>query len=277
MQGKICLVTGATDGIGFVTAMELARHGADVILHGRNAEKGKRVIELIREQTGKSVRLILADFAAIDEVRKLAREVGDSLERLDVLVNNAGRAASADRELSKDGFEMIFAVNHLAPFLLTNLLLGKLKNAPKARVITVSSDAHKFRPLFDIDDLMCDKVRPIKSYGRSKFANILFSNEMARRLQGTGITSNAAHPGIVRTSFGNEAAFTRIFYGVAAPVIKTPEQGAQTNIYLAVSPEVEGKTGGYWANCKPGKPHPATQNADVARRLWEESARLVGL
>lgn len=277
MQGKICLVTGATDGIGLITARELARQGAEVIIHGRSADKGRRAVEQIKQQTGNTVRFIQADFASLDEVRRLAREVNDSVDRLDVLVNNAGRAAAATPEVSKDGYEMIFAVNHLAPFLLTHLLLDKLKNAPSARVVNVSSVAHKFKPLFDIDDLMSKKVKPLNTYSRSKFANILFSNELAKRLVGTNITSNALHPGTIRSNFGNEATLTRVFYKLAAKLLKTPEQGAQTNIYLATSPEVEGKTGGYYADCKLAPTHPKVQEAGLAERLWDESEKLTGL
>lgn len=278
MQGKICLVTGASDGIGLVTARELARLGAEVILHGRTADKGRRAVEQIQEQTNNpAVRFIQAEFASLDEVRRLADEVSTSVDRLDVLVNNAGRAAAATPESSEDGFEMIFAVNHLAPFLLTDLLMDKLKNAPTARVVNVSSVAHKFKPLFDIDDLMSKKVKPINTYSRSKFANILFSNELAKRIEGTGITSNALHPGTIRSNFGNEATVTRIFYKYAAPLLKNPEQGAKTNIYLATSPEVEGKSGGYYADCKPAVTDPEVQKSGLGERLWEESEKLIGL
>ncbi|MFA5495761.1 MAG: SDR family oxidoreductase [Porticoccaceae bacterium] len=277
MQDKICLVTGASDGIGLITARELVRQGAEVVIHGRSADKGRHAVAEIERQTGKTVRFIQGDFASLGAVRDLARQVGDSVPRLDVLVNNAGRAASTVREVSQDGYEMIFAVNHLAPFLLTHLLLDKLKAAPTARVVNVASVAHKFKPLFDIDDLMSEKIKPINTYSRSKFANILFSDELARRLAGTAITSNALHPGTIRSNFGNEATVTRIFYKFAAPLLKTPEQGALTNIYLAASPEVEGRTGGYYADCKPAEPHPATRDVEIARRLWEKSERLVGI
>lgn len=277
MNGKICLVTGATDGIGLVTAGVLAAQGAQVIIHGRNPEKGQRCVELIKQATGNSaVSFFQADFASLDQVRQMARELNDFVATLDVLVNNAGFASYATRKLSQDGYELTFAVNHLAPFLLTNLLLDKIRQADKARVVNVSSVAHKIKP-FDIDDLMSERVKPIYAYGRSKFANILFSNELAKRLDGTGVTSNALHPGTIRSNFGKEATITRIFYKYAAPFLKSPEQGAQTSIYLATSPDVENKTGGYYADCKLVEPDPSTKDPVLAQKLWIESEKLVGL
>ncbi|MDB6060975.1 MAG: hypothetical protein JWM78_1078 [Verrucomicrobiaceae bacterium] len=277
MENKICLVTGATDGIGFVTAKVLAQQGARVFIHGRNAEKGARCVEQIKQATGNNaVSFLLADFASLEQVRAVAATLNSSIDKLDLLVNNAGSASHATRELSKDGYELTFAANHLAPFLLTNLLLDKIRLAPHARIVNVSSTAHKIKP-FDIDDLMSERISPIYAYGRSKFANILFSNELAKRLSGTGITSNALHPGVVRTGFGKEATISRIFYMLAAPFLKTPEQGAATNIYLAISTEVENKSGGYYANCKLAEPDASTKTPGLAERLWRESEQLVGL
>lgn len=277
LQGKICLVTGATDGIGFITARELARQGADVIIHGRSADKGRKAIAAIQGETGKAPRFVQADFSSLEAVRQLGKELDDSLPRLDVLVNNAGRGPAASHELSKDGHELVFAVNHLAPFLLTNLLLDKLRATGTARVVNVSSVGHKFKPLFDIDDLMSEKVKPIHSYGRSKFANILFSNELARRMAGTDVTSNALHPGTIRSNFGHEATVTRIFYRLAGPLLKTPEQGARTMIYLATSPEVAGRSGGYYVDSKLAPTHPKVNEPGLAEALWAASERLVGL
>ena len=277
MQGKICLVTGATDGIGFVTARELARQGADVIIHGRSPEKGRKALEAIRRDTGTTPRFVQADFSALGEVRQLAAQLNDSLPRLDVLVHNAGRGPTASHELSQDGYELVFAVNHLAPFLLTNLLLDKLKAAGRARVVTVSSVGHTFKPLFDMDDLMSEKVKPIHSYGRSKFANILFSNELARRLADTGVTANALHPGTIRSNFGHEATVTRIFYKLAGPFLKTPEQGARTLIHLATAPELEDATGGYYVDSRPAATHPKVHEPGLGERFWTVSEQLVGL
>ena len=277
MDGKICLVTGATDGIGMVTARVLAEQGAQVIIHGRNPEKGLRCVEQIRKATGNdAISFFQADFASLDQVRRMARELNDFVAKLDVLVNNAGFASYANRKLSQDGYELTFAVNHLAPFLLTHLLLDKIKFAGRARVLNVSSVAHKIKP-FDIDDLMSERVKPIYAYGRSKFANILFSNELAVRLKGAGATSNALHPGMIRSNFGKEATITRLIYKLTAPFIKTPEQGAQTSIYLATSPDVENKTGGYYVDCKLAGPDPGTKDSALAQRLWIESEKLVGL
>src|SRR5690606_2190819 len=277
MAGKICLVTGATDGIGLETARALAGAGAEVIIHGRSAEKGARSIEAIALTAPEAkLSFVQADFSSLAQVREMADTLNARFDRLDVLVNNAGAAAHATHELSQDGYELAFAVNHLAPFLLTHLLMAKLTDAAHARVVNVSSLAHTMNAL-DIDDLMTRKVKPINAYARSKFANILFSNELARRGAGAGITSNALHPGVIASNFGKQATITRIFYKYAAAFMKTPVQGAQTSIYLAMSPEVEGRSGGYYANSKPAKVDPRTQDAELAQRLWAESARLTGV
>jgi NAD(P)-dependent dehydrogenase (short-subunit alcohol dehydrogenase family) len=277
LSGKICLVTGATDGIGLETAKALAQGGAEVIVHGRDAAKGGRSVDAIRTAApGAKIEFIQADFASLAQVRRMADTLNARLDKLDVLVNNAGSASFASRHLSQDGYELTFAVNHLAPFLLTNLLLEKLRRGGRARVVNVSSVAHKIKP-FDIDDLMSEKIKPLYAYGRSKFANILFSNELARRGASDGIASNALHPGTVRSNFGSEATITRLFYRYAAPLLKTPAQGARTSIYLAMAAAVEGRSGGYYADCKPAAADPRTQDPQLAARLWRESEKLVGL
>lgn len=278
MNKTTCLVTGATDGIGLETAVSLATRGANVIIHGRNRTKGRRALEIISERSlSNKLRYIHADFSSLDEVRAMAQELNDSVDKIDVLVNNAGAASASTRQYSQDGYELTFAVNHLAPFLLTNLLLDKLKAAEAARVVNVSSVAHSFKPLFDIDDLMSEKVKPLHAYGRSKFANILFSNELARRVKADGITSNAVHPGTIRSNFGKEAAVTRIFYRFAGPMLKTPEQGAETVIYLASSPAVARKTGGYYIDCELDFPDIHARDVRLAKKLWQASEQLVGL
>lgn len=277
MKNKICLVTGATDGIGYETAKALAFEGGEVLVHGRSTEKGAAAVRRLIDETGNQhIRFFHADFSSLDQVRKMAAAVNAEIDHLDVLVNNAGLAATVDYSVSADGYELTFAVNHLAPFLLTGLLLDKIIQAPAARVVNVSSVAHKMKP-FDIDDLMSKKIKPIYAYGRSKFANILFSHELARRLSATKATSNALHPGTIRSNFGKEATITRVFYRLAGPFLKTPVQGAQTSIYLAMSDDVQGQSGGYYADCKPAQASDATDDRALAERLWRESERLVGL
>lgn len=275
-NAKTYLITGATDGIGLETAIAVAHTGAAVIIHGRNAAKGEQAVERVKTETGnQQVSFVQADFASLSQVRAMAEALNQRLDSLDVLVNNAGTASTATYELSEDGYELTFAINHLAPFLLTQLLLPKLKKASNARIVNVSSVAHKFKPLFDINDLMSKQVKPINAYSRSKFANILFNNALVSRLEGTAITANVLHPGTIKSNFGKEATLTRVFYKLAGPLLKTPLQGAQTSIHLALSPEVEGKTGGYYVDSKLARPHPATEDAELAEQLWEQSEQLV--
>jgi len=277
MAGKICLVTGSTDGIGLEAAKTLASLGARVIIHGRNAEKGARALAAIKQLSPKAqVDFVRADYASLSEVRAMAAKVKSLVPHLDVLLNNAGASATGSLSQSADGYELTFAVNHLAPFLLTNLLFDTLKAAHRARVINVSSLGHTMAP-FDIDDLMTEKAKPLHAYFRAKFANILFSNELARRLQANGITSNALHPGTIKSNFGSESWQTAIFYKLARPFLKTVKQGAQTLIYLASSPEVEGKTGGYYVKCELKQPAKETDDKQLASKLWDKSEALVGL
>lgn len=277
MKDKICLVTGATDGIGLQTAKALSAMGATVYIHGRNREKGKHALKVITAETGNdSVYFLQADYSSLDDVRAMAAELNQKIERLDVLVNNAGASSTGSLSYSKEGYELTFAVNHLASFLLTQLLLEKLIAAKQARVVNVSSVGHKFAP-FDINDLMSKNTKPSNAYFRSKFANILFSNELSRRYHMQGICSNALHPGTVKSNFGSEDIKTKIFYTLATPFLKTVKQGAETLIYLASSSEVEGKTGGYYYKCKLVNPAPETQDETLASQLWEKSLSLVGL
>lgn len=281
MKGKICVITGSTDGIGLEAAKTLASMGAKVVIHGRNPDKGAKALAAIKALTPTAdVTFLRADFASLADVRSLAAQLNQVLPKIDVLINNAGASSTAQLSYSQDGHELTFAANHLAPFLLTNLLLEKLKTAAdsgsKARIVNVSSVGHKFAP-FDIDDLMSQNTKPANAYFRSKFANILFSNELAARLAPFGIVSNALHPGTVKSNFGKESKQTALFYKLASPFLKTVKQGAATLIYLASSPEVEGKTGGYYFNCKPAKPAKQTNDKALAQQLWEKSAQLVGL
>ncbi|MGH8218227.1 MAG: SDR family oxidoreductase [Steroidobacteraceae bacterium] len=279
LAGKVCLVTGATNGIGFTTARALARLGAAVWVHGRDPERGRRVTEqIVRESGNRDVRFAQADFSRLEEVRRLAAEVQAGAPRLDVLINNAGLICP-QRTTTAEGYETTFAVNHLAPFLLTVLLREKLEQSPPARIVVVASEAHR-RSQLDFDDLMMARgYSQLRAYGRSKLANILFARALARRLAGSPATANALHPGVVLTNlFNRGSALTR--WGVAAIgrlFMISPEQGAMTSVYLASSPEVEGRSGGYYSKCRLIEPSAAALRDEDGERLWALSAQLVGL
>jgi retinol dehydrogenase 14 len=277
MGGKVALVTGGTSGIGKATAMALAAMGADVVVVGRDRERGERAAAEIRAQTGGHVDLALADLSSQAEVRNLADEFKRRYDRLDVLVNNAGLVQSTRTE-TVDGLESTFAINHLAPFLLTNLLLDMLKQSAPSRVVTVSSEAERWGSI-DFDDLQSKKkYRGFPVYGMTKLANIMFTYELAERLKGTGVTATCMHPGAVNTRFGtNNRGPMTILFRLSKPFMRTSEQGADTVIWLAASPEVEGLSGRYYANRKPLEPKKIANDFAARRRLWEESERLTGL
>jgi NAD(P)-dependent dehydrogenase (short-subunit alcohol dehydrogenase family) len=279
MNGRICLVTGATQGIGRASAEALAARGERVLVHGRDLARAQAVAAAITQRTGnREVRAVQADFAELAQVRRLAHDLNASLPRLEVLINNAGRLSST-RGLSADGYELTFAVNHLAPFLLTNLLLPKLRTSAPARVIIVASEVHR-RAQLDFDDLMNDRVSGLMpAYARSKLANMLFARALTHRLTGSGITVNALHPGIVASNlFHNAPAPVRLALGsVLRPFVRSVRYGARTSVYLATAPELLGKSGGYYRNCRLSRPGHAAQNDADAARLWQESARLTGL
>jgi NAD(P)-dependent dehydrogenase (short-subunit alcohol dehydrogenase family) len=276
LQGKLCLVTGANSGIGLITARELVRRGADVLLACRRPEQGHAACAQIARETGRApLDLLVADFASLAEVRGLAERVRALGRPLDVLVNNAGLMLT-ERVLTRDGFETMFGVNHLAPFLLTRLLRDRLP--PDGRVVTVASRAHK-RAILDFDDLQGERsFGGWEAYCRSKLCNVLFSAELARRLGSPGPTSNSLHPGVVATGFGREGnALWRGALRLARPLMTSPEEGAATTLYLAASPDVQGVTGHYFVRCRAAEPSRAGSDARVAARLWELSERLVGL
>jgi NAD(P)-dependent dehydrogenase (short-subunit alcohol dehydrogenase family) len=278
LHGKVCLVTGATSGVGLVTAQALARQGATLIVVGRNPERGAATVSRIQHETGNSaVELIIADLSAQAQVRRLASEVQRRFTRLDVLINNAG-ALFLRRQLSPDGLEMTFALNHLAYFLLTNLLLDHLKASPAARIVNVSSEAHRGARL-DFADLQGQhRYRGWRAYARSKLANILFTYALARRLEGTSVVANALHPGFVATNFGrNNRGITAVFFRIAQLAAISPEQGAQTIIYLASSPEVKGITGAYFVKKKAVRSSQISYDRSAADRLWQVSAGLTAL
>ena len=277
MTGRICLVTGATRGIGRATAEALAKSGAHVLLHGRDsASVGAVCREMIRygQVTG-----VVGDLSSLAAVRKLATEIAAQYPRLDVLVNNAGTGARR-RQVTVDGYERTFAINHLAPFLLTNLLLDKLKAGKAARVVTVSSMAHRGGKL-DFDDLNWEKrkFKGLGAYGASKLANILFTVELASRLAGRSVTANCLHPGVVATNiftaFGGRTG--KVFTVLLRPFMLSPADGAKTSVYLASSPEVANVTGKFFDKCREVAPAAAAQDAAAAKRLWEISAKLTRL
>ena len=279
MAGKVVLVTGATCGIGKATAIGLATMGARVGITGRDLIRAEQAGADIRAASGnQAVDVFAADMSSQAEVRRLAGALLHAYPRLDVLVNNVG-GFWAHRHPTANGLEYTFALNHLAPFLLTNLLLDRLKTSAPARVVTVSSGAQAAGRI-DFDDLQgARRYSGQRAYSQSKLANILFTNELARRLQGTGVTANSVHPGVVRTNFGSEdqAGFFRIISPLVRPFLKTPTQGARTPIHLASSPDVGAITGQFFANRKPKIANKAAGDLVVTARLWRVSSDLVGL
>ena len=277
MTGKTVLVTGGTGGIGGATAAGLAGHGARVGLVGRDRQRADATAGRIRDAGGEA-DVFTADMSSLRQVRVLAEKVLTAYPSLDVLVNNVG-GYWATRHATEEGFERTFAVNHLAPFLLTNLLLERLRGSAPARIVTVSSGAQAMGRI-DFDDLMgAEDYNGQRAYNQSKLANVMFSYELARRLEGTGVTATVLHPGVVRTNFGREDSmgWMRLMLPVVRPFMKSPEAGARTSIHLASAPEVEGATGLYYANATPKRSSQASYDATAAARLWDLSAELVGL
>jgi len=279
MQGKTVMITGANAGIGKITALEIAKQGAQVVMVARSQARGVEAqADVIAASGNRDVHLLQADLSSQAEIRKLAAQFKRDFTRLDVLVNNAG-AFFNRRQFSVDGFEMTFALNHLGYFLLTHLLLDALQASAPARIINVSSDAHRGAKI-DFDDLQAERgYAGFRVYGISKLANVLFTYELARRLEGTGVTANALHPGFVATNFGRNNGFVvdKLFGLLGRFFAKSPQEGAETSIYLAASPAVAGVTGQYFVDKKAVKSSPASYDADAARRLWEISEELVGL
>ena len=276
LAGKVTLVTGATSGIGKVTANALAAFGAHVVIVGRNQEKTQQAMADIKKETGSNeLSYLLTDFADLQKVRELSGAFHARFSKLDLLVNNAG-AFFTSRVLTQYGVEMSFLVNHLSPFLLTTLLLDKVKDSAPSRIINVSSEAHKYGSL-SLDDLELRRsYSGMKAYARSKLANILFTYELARRVEGTGVTANALHPGHVATNIW------RSNFPIVGPALKwlmglialSPEQGADTSIYLASSPDVSNVTGKYFVKRLPVDSSSITYDSNVAKRLWDLSEDL---
>jgi retinol dehydrogenase 12 len=274
MHGKVCVITGATSGIGKAAAIALARQGAQVVLVARDQGRADAVAAEIGSFSSAPPKAEIADLASMEQVRALAGRLM-ALERVDVLINNAGLIVN-QRRVTPDGFEHVFAVNHLAPFLLTNLLLPKL-TAP-ARVVTVTSDAHTAARLDLGNPHLEHGWDSWRSYANSKLANILFTRELARRLADTGVTANCAHPGVVRTGFGRDARLiVRAGLVIGRPFLLSPARGADTIVYLASSPDVAGETGGYYVKRQRREPSAAARDDATARKLWEISEEMTGL
>ena len=279
MKGKICLVTGANAGIGKTTALGLAKIGAAVVMVSRNQERGEAArAEIMAESENDAVDLMIADLSSQQSIRQLAEDFKTRYERLDVLVNNAGGIFGSP-SLTVDGLEYTFALNHLSYFLLTNLLLERIKESSPARIVNVSSQAQADATI-NFDDLQSEQnYNARRVYGQSKLANILFTYELARRLDGVDVTTNALHPGVVRTNFGREStsrAFA-LMMRLLGPFLASPEKGASTSIYLATAPEVEGVTGKYFIDKQEQKSNAESYDTAVAQRLWQVSEELTGL
>jgi retinol dehydrogenase 14 len=278
MAGRTVLVTGGTGGIGKATALGLARMGAHLAITGRDRGRAEGAAREIRAAGGGQADVFVADLSSQAEVRRLADEVIQRLPRIDVLVNNAGGYWNT-RHVTEDGLEHTFALNHLAPFLLTNLLLGRLKQSIPARVVTVSSNVQAMGHI-DFGDLQGERgYSGARAYNQSKLANVLFTYELARRLPDTSVTANALHPGVVRSSFGAEdpGSAQRVFTPVMRPFMKSPARGAATSIHVASDPGLGQVTGRYFANSKPRKSAKRSYDEAVAARLWQVSDELAGL
>jgi NAD(P)-dependent dehydrogenase (short-subunit alcohol dehydrogenase family) len=278
MRGRVCIVTGASSGIGRATARELARRGATLRLVCRDAGRGEDARrEIAAAGGGSDVALFLADLAVQADVRRVARELLDRCPAIHVLVNNAGVVNLRHTETA-DGVETVFAVNHLAYFLLTRLLLDRLRASAPARIVVVASEAHRWGAI-DFDDLgHRRRYRAMRVYGASKLANLLFTRALARRLEGTGVTVNAVHPGAVATRLGqNNGALATLLTRLLAPFFRTPERGAETPVFVATAPALAGVSGRYFANGREIRPSRAAEDDGAAERLWTVSERLTGL
>lgn len=278
MKGKICIVTGANSGIGLETARGLAASAATVVMLCRSAERGAAAQRQIRQSTGNDeVHLILADLSSLQAIRGAADAFLWRFDRLDVLVNNAGVYRSRRTE-TVDGYESTFAINHLAYFLLTHLLLDRLKTSAPARIVNVSSNAHRMGRL-NFDDLQStERYAGYSAYARSKLANVLFTNELARRLEGAGVTANSLTPGPVSTNIaGQDGGTFKFFFDLFRPFFLEPARGAATSLYLATSPDVATTSGKYFVKCAVSRPSAAALDPESARRLWEISEKLTGI
>jgi retinol dehydrogenase 14 len=273
----IGVVTGASSGIGLYTALGLARTGMRIVMVGRDRGRTEAARRFVAERsTSDRIDIVLADFSSLAEVRRLAEEIQSAHSRLDLLVNNAGLMSPTYR-LSADGLELTFAVNHLAPFLLTNLLLDRLKACAPSRIVTVASEAHRGARL-DLADLARQRDWSLmRAYARSKLCNILFTRELAARLAGTGVVATCLHPGMVATAIGQRGGLAELGWRLIKPFLLSPEKGADTSVFLATVPDPAPFHGGYVIRKELVRPAAAALDSRLARNLWDESARLVGL
>lgn len=281
IEGKTAVVTGGNSGIGKAIAAELVARGAEVVIASRDLEKCEAAAEDIRNRTGGGVvDVMTVDLASFESVRGFAKTYNDSGRPLHVLVNNAGGTWS-QRRVTEDGHETTFQVNHLGPFLLTNLVLDRLKQSAPSRIVTTSSAGHNFSRGLDFDDLDRERRRyaGMRAYADSKLCNIYFARELARRLDGTGVTAYSFHPGFVRTNFGHEGDTFLLSIGarLGAPFARSPKKGAETGVHLATSPDVDDRGGQYFFDGKPKRTSAAARDDDAAARLWEVSEEIVGL
>ena len=277
-EGHIAVVSGASGGIGLWTALGLAKAGAHVVMICRSAQKGEDAKSFIVQAGGRAPDLILADFADLNAVRDAGAEIVGRYPRVHILVNNVG-LFSRKRALTKDGYEMTFAVNHLAPFLLTNGLLPSLERGSEegryARIATVASAAAN-RASVELRDLMSThRYSMFGAYSQSKLASILFTKELARRLPPRRITANCLHPGVVATRIGNKGGIEGLVWSAIKPFMISPRQGAENSLYVATSPDIEGVSGAYFVRLREGNPNPLADDPELAARLWSESEQLV--
>lgn len=279
LENKVCMVTGATSGIGEVAAEAFAEMGAELFLVCRNQAKGEQTKSNIIQRTGnESVTLLVGDLSSLDEVRQIAHSFLDYEKPLHVLLNNAG-IVNLKREVTEDGHEAMFAVNHLAHFLLTNLLLDRIRESAPARIVNVASEAHIMVKGINFEDLShAEGFSAMKVYGHSKLANLLFNRELSKQIKGTGVTANAVHPGTVATGLGlQNGRLGKLINLLMKVFLQSPRKGARTSIYTSVSPDLEGVSGRYYAACREKQPKPWALDDAAAQRLWEDSLRLTKL
>ncbi|WP_445665109.1 SDR family oxidoreductase [Fodinibius sp. AD559] len=280
LANKLCIVTGANSGIGKATARSFAADGAYVIMICRNEDRAKAARQDIIEDTGNTgIKIILADLAVQHDVRSAADQINQEFDQIDVLVNNAGLIAN-ERKETIDGIEKTLAINHLAPFLLTNLLWDSLQQSKDARIINVSSEVHKVgAKVFDIENLqLTENYSAINAYGVSKLCNIMFTHELAKRTENSTITAYSLHPGVVRTQLAEEAGWAmKFFYWIGKPFMRSPKSGAATTIYLTTSDEVTSMSGQYFKDKNVAEPADIAYNDDLTSKLWTRSEELTGL
>ena len=278
LNGKVCLITGATSGIGKASAMQLASMGAEIVFVARNKEKAEKLKEALKASTGKDATSIIADLSSQEEVKRAAGEFLSLNKPLHILLNNAG-IVNTTRKETVDGFEEVFAVNHLAYYAFTVMLMNKLIENGPSRIVNVASSAHTFIKELDFEDLQSkNDYKTMQAYGKSKLANILFTRELAERLEGKGVTVNCLHPGVVDTEIiSSNSLFLKLLTTLVKPFFRNPDKGAETSVYLCTSPEVEKETGGYYSDCKIEKISAAARSKENASKLWQVSSQLTGI